>query len=75
MDAITSALVGLFYLAGDCIALGTLAEDYLIVPKSTRINYAKLSEILALTGLDDLDTSDGRVRDLHAKPVPIAASA
>jgi len=75
VDAITSALVGLFYLAGDCIALGTQAEDYLIVPKSPRINYAKLSEILAQTGLDALGAGDTRVRELHAKPAPIAASA
>jgi uncharacterized protein YprB with RNaseH-like and TPR domain/predicted nuclease with RNAse H fold len=57
VDAVTSALVGLFYLAGDSIALGTHAEDYLIVPKSPRINYAKLSEILAHTGLDELSAA------------------
>jgi uncharacterized protein YprB with RNaseH-like and TPR domain/predicted nuclease with RNAse H fold len=75
VDALTSALVGLFYLAGDCIALGTRAEDYLIVPRSPRINYSKLAEILAQTGLDDLSAADTTVRGLHAKPVPIAASA
>src|ERR1017187_740968 len=75
VDAVTSALVGLFYLAGDCIALGTQAEDYLIVPKSPRINYSKLSEILARTGLDELSAADTGVRELHAKPAPIAASA
>jgi uncharacterized protein YprB with RNaseH-like and TPR domain/predicted nuclease with RNAse H fold len=52
VDAITSALVGLFYLADDYIALGTQTEDYLIVPRSPRINYAKLAEILGSTGLD-----------------------
>jgi len=75
VDAITSALVGLFYLAGDCIALGTQAEDYLIVPKSPRINYAKLAEILAQTGLDELSAADTGVRELHAKPAPTVASA
>src|SRR5271166_2962893 len=52
VDAITSALVGLFYLADDYIALGTTSEDYLIVPRSPSINYAKLAEILQASGLD-----------------------
>jgi predicted nuclease with RNAse H fold len=52
VDAITSALVGLFYLADDYIALGTPAEGYLIVPRSPSINYRKLAEILDATGLD-----------------------
>jgi uncharacterized protein YprB with RNaseH-like and TPR domain/predicted nuclease with RNAse H fold len=52
VDAITSALVGLFYLADDYIALGMPAEDYLIVPRSPSINYAKLAEILQASGLD-----------------------
>ncbi len=52
VDAITSALVGLFYLADDYIALGNSAEDYLIVPRSPRINYQKLADILSVTGLD-----------------------
>ncbi len=65
VDAITSALVGLFYLADEYIALGTATEDYLIVPKSTRSNYARLTEILARTGLDVMRTktesgADGR---------------
>jgi uncharacterized protein YprB with RNaseH-like and TPR domain/predicted nuclease with RNAse H fold len=54
VDAITSAFVGLFYLADDYIALGTPNEDYLIVPRSPKINYLKLSEILSRTGLDEL---------------------
>jgi len=54
VDAITSALVGLFYLADDYIALGTPAEDYLIVPRSPSINYQKLAEILHSTGLDEI---------------------
>lgn len=52
VDAITSALVGLFYMADDYIALGTPTEDYLIVPRSPSINYRKLAEILNATGLD-----------------------
>ncbi len=58
VDAITSALVGLFYLAGDYIALGTPTEDYLIVPRSPKINYSRLSEILLQTGLDPLNPID-----------------
>jgi predicted nuclease with RNAse H fold len=54
VDAITSALVGLFYLADDYIALGTPAEDYLIVPRSQKFNYAKLAQIVSVTGLDDV---------------------
>ncbi len=54
VDAITSALVGLFYLADVYIALGTSAEDYLIVPRSARFNYQKLAQIVAATGLDEV---------------------
>lgn len=59
IDAITSALVGLFYLADDYMAFGTTAEDYLIVPRSIRFNYNKLAQILSATGLDD-------VPDIHS---------
>jgi len=58
VDAITSALVGLFYLADDYIALGNAAEDYLIVPRSLRINYRKLEDILTATGLDRIAGND-----------------
>jgi uncharacterized protein YprB with RNaseH-like and TPR domain/predicted nuclease with RNAse H fold len=54
VDAITSALVGVFYLADDYIALGTPSEDYLIVPRSMKFNYAKLAQILSATGLDEV---------------------
>lgn len=54
VDAITSALVGLFFLADDYIALGTPTEDYLIVPRSPSINYAKLFDIIRATGLDEI---------------------
>src|SRR5437867_4061812 len=64
LDAITSALVGLFYLADDYIALGTPAEDYLIVPRSPSINYERLVNIIKSTGLDDIE----HVR--HAEPAP-----
>ncbi len=75
VDAITSALVGLFYLADDYIALGTPSEDYLIVPKSLKINYLRLAEILARTGLDELATVEagGLECKLHAKPEPVPA--
>lgn len=77
VDAITSALVGLFYVAGDYIALGTPSEDYLIVPRSVKINYKRLAEILARTGLDDLTPtqSGGLEFRLDAKPEPIPAFA
>jgi uncharacterized protein YprB with RNaseH-like and TPR domain/predicted nuclease with RNAse H fold len=77
VDAITSALVGLFYLADDYIALGTPKEDYLIVPRSPKINYAKLAEILSLTGLDELNVTEngGLERELHVGPAPIASFA
>jgi uncharacterized protein YprB with RNaseH-like and TPR domain/predicted nuclease with RNAse H fold len=54
VDAITSALVGLFYLADHHIALGTEAEDYLIVPRSGKFNYARLAQIVSETGLDNV---------------------
>jgi predicted nuclease with RNAse H fold len=54
VDAITSALVGLFYMADEYIALGTPSEDYLIVPRSLKFNYQKLAEILEQSGLDKL---------------------
>ena len=72
VDAITSALVGLFYLADDYIALGNAAEDYLIVPRSLRINYQKLADILYVTGLDavsagnDLECPVNAQRELTA---------
>src|SRR6202158_1412210 len=76
VDAITSALVGLFYLADDYIALGTAAEDYLIVPRSTRFNYAKLAQILSVTGLDDVPDSPNLSRlESPAHGQPLAAAA
>ena len=76
VDAITSALVGLFYLADDYIALGTPTEDYLIVPRSLKINYSKLAEILARTGLDALSPVDagGLEFNLEAKSTYIPAA-
>ncbi|HEX5413792.1 MAG TPA: ribonuclease H-like domain-containing protein [Terriglobia bacterium] len=56
VDAITSALVGLFYLADEHMALGTITEDFLIVPRSTKFNYQKLAQIIAATGLDEVPT-------------------
>ena len=41
-------------MADDYIALGTPAEDYLIVPRSRSINYLKMAEILDRTGLDEI---------------------
>jgi uncharacterized protein YprB with RNaseH-like and TPR domain/predicted nuclease with RNAse H fold len=59
VDAITSALVGLFYLADDYIALGTPKEDYLIVPRSAKFNYARLAQIVSATGLDEVPVNCG----------------
>ena len=75
VDAITSALVGLFYLADDYIALGTTAEDYLIVPRSARFNYAKLAQIVSATGLEDVpECAQTAVESLsHAQPVSFTA--
>ena len=76
VDAITSALVGLFYLADDYIALGNAAEDYLIVPRSLRINYRKLGDILAATGLDEIPMNgvDGVECPFNARPELTAAA-
>ncbi len=74
VDAITSALVGIFYMADDYIALGNAAENYLIVPRSLRINYRKLADILDLTGLDAVPTRDGLECPVNARlPIPAAA--
>ena len=77
VDAITSALVGLFFLADDFIALGTPEEDYLIVPRSPKINYAKMDEILSATGLDHVpDSPSGGVKcNLHVDAASIPAFA
>lgn len=76
VDAITSALVGLFYVADDYIALGNAAEDYLIVPRSLRINYRKLGDILAATGLDKIPmpATDGLECHVNAQPELSAAA-
>ena len=73
IDAITSALVGLFYLADEYIALGTTAEDYLIVPRSPRFNYARLAEILSATGLDGVPGHSGLESLVHGQPLAAAA--
>jgi hypothetical protein len=73
VDAITSALVGLFYLADEYIALGTPSEDYLIVPRSVKFNYSKLAQILFATGLDDVRDSHTRVESsAHVQPLAAA---
>lgn len=59
VDAITSALVGLFYLADDYIALGTPIEDYLIVPRSLKFNYARLAQVVSTSGLDEVPVNSG----------------
>jgi predicted nuclease with RNAse H fold len=77
VDAVTSALVGLFYVAGNYIALGTPREDYLIVPKSSKIQYSRLAEILAATGLDGVTTVHAGALEckLDATPGPTLAFA
>jgi uncharacterized protein YprB with RNaseH-like and TPR domain/predicted nuclease with RNAse H fold len=73
-DAITSALVGLFYLADHYIALGTETEGYLIVPRSPRFNYARLEQVVSATGLDTVSPSPGTEVEsfTHAQPLPSA---
>jgi hypothetical protein len=61
-------------LANDYIALGNAAENYLIVPKSLRINYRKLADILDKTGLDAVPTGDGLECPVNASP-PISTAA
>jgi uncharacterized protein YprB with RNaseH-like and TPR domain/predicted nuclease with RNAse H fold len=74
VDAITSALVGLFYLADEFIALGTPSEDYLIVPRSVKFNYSKLAQILSATGLDDVLDKPTRIESpAHGQPLAAAA--
>jgi uncharacterized protein YprB with RNaseH-like and TPR domain/predicted nuclease with RNAse H fold len=74
VDAITSALVGLFYLADEYIALGNATEDYLIVPRSVKFNYSKLAQILSATGLDDVKDSSTRIESpAHGQPLAAAA--
>jgi len=72
IDAITSALVGLFYLADNYIALGTTSEDYLIVPRSVRFNYAKLAQIISATGLDEVPQYSGLEVESFAHGQPIS---
>jgi hypothetical protein len=68
-------LVGLFYLADDYIALGTAAEDYLIVPRSAKFNYAKLAQVVSATGLDWVpENVNTEVESLvHVQPISAAA--
>jgi len=74
VDAITSALVGLFYLADEYIALGTASEDYLIVPRSVKFNYAKLALIVSATGLDGVPDNSTKVESTaHGQPSAAAA--
>lgn len=68
VDAITSALVGLFYAAGEHISLGNPVEDYLIVPRSPQINYDRLAIILAATGLDAVSRET-----THSTPILLSA--
>ena len=77
VDAITSALVGLFYLADDYIALGTPNENYLIVPRSPRVNYTMLAGILSSTGLDAITSfgTNGFGRDALARSEAMPAIA
>ena len=48
LDAISSALVGLFYLNGQYVALGNKAENYLIVPSVAPV--PKMRMVVGLTG-------------------------
>jgi predicted nuclease with RNAse H fold len=75
VDAITSALVGLFYLADDYIALGTTTEDYLIVPRSGKFNYRKLAQIVSTTGLDEVPEYPRTAVESFSYAQPFSTSA
>jgi predicted nuclease with RNAse H fold len=75
VDAITSALVGLFFLADEYIALGTTAEDYLIVPRSAKFNYAKLHQIVLTTGLDAVPPNVAPEVESHLHVQSLSAAA
>jgi hypothetical protein len=66
VDAITSAIVGLYYLAGEHFSLGNAAEDYLIVPRPTTMNYSILSAILRASGLDAVSEPSAPERPLKS---------
>jgi uncharacterized protein YprB with RNaseH-like and TPR domain/predicted nuclease with RNAse H fold len=68
VDAITSALVGLFYLADDYIALGTPSENYLIVPRSSNFNFPKLLQIVSDSGLDPIPEAMYSKISVHFSP-------
>jgi uncharacterized protein YprB with RNaseH-like and TPR domain/predicted nuclease with RNAse H fold len=57
LDAITSALVGLFFLADEYLALGNAKEDYLIIPRTRRLDEEKLGNLLDILAQLDLDWS------------------
>jgi predicted nuclease with RNAse H fold len=54
LDAITSALVGLFYLADDYIGLGNAEEDYLIIPRTYHFEDEKLIDRLGCVAAPDV---------------------
>jgi len=57
LDAITSALVGLFYLAGEYVALGNAEEDYLIIPRTSHFDDQRLLKQLGNVVAHDLTAS------------------
>lgn len=65
LDAITSALVGLFYLAKQYWALGNQAEDYLIIPRTPQLSGDK---ILNIAGTNVLIANGAHVSDSVSLP-------
>jgi predicted nuclease with RNAse H fold len=57
LDAITSALVGLFYLADDYIALGNAEEDFLIIPRTNHFDNETLVNRLGCVATPSLISS------------------
>ena len=73
VDAITSALVGLFFRADEYIALGTISEDissFQGLRNSTTESWLKFS-----WGLDKVPENSGREVEFlfHAQPLSAAA--
>ena len=68
VDAITSAIVGVYYLANEHIALGNAAEEYLMVPRPAWMDYERLASILSASGLDPVaPILQGRVTEREPK--------
>ena len=62
LDATTSALVGLFYLADDYVALGNAKEDYLIIPRTYHFDDENLINRLGCVAAPNVISSTKLIR-------------